>query len=250
MGLDWSTSKFTNPLEEALEACNILLASSTPSTKEKKREYLERFLVSNQTPLTSRQLERLDRLFAYEKRLLASPPPRQVFKPYQPGIYNIQEDILEIAVDAIVNPANDIGLGCFRFDCRCLDRQIHRRAGPRLREECRDILGGRRLATGQAFLTSAHQLDNCNYILHTKGPIYSEDKNPDSLATCYTSCLDLALEQNISVIAFPEISTGLYRWPVEVARPVAKKAVEKWVEDNQARGSKQMCILLVEWKKQ
>lgn len=99
---------------------------------------------------------------------------------------------------------------------------IHRKAGPKLYEECKKLAP---IKTGQAVITKGYNLPN-SYVIHTLGPVYSEEKNPaEKLTACFKNSLEIAEKNSIKSIAFPAISTGIFGYPVEEAAKVSIKAV-------------------------
>jgi O-acetyl-ADP-ribose deacetylase (regulator of RNase III) len=137
----------------------------------------------------------------------------------------IHDDITRIKADAIVNAANTSLLGGGG-----VDGAIHRKAGPKLLEECRTLRGCR---TGEAKITRGYELPAL-HVIHTVGPVWrgGRDGEDQLLAACYTNSLQLALENNLRVIAFPAISTGAYGFPSERAAEIAVRTVRDFTEQN------------------
>lgn len=135
----------------------------------------------------------------------------------------VQGDITRQSADAVVNAANSSLLGGGG-----VDGAIHRRGGPAILAECRRLRAsryGRGLATGRAVATTAGELD-ARWVIHTVGPVWQgPGSDPSLLASCYRESLRVADELGARTVAFPAISTGVFRWPMEEAARIAVETV-------------------------
>ena len=145
----------------------------------------------------------------------------------------LQGDITTLAVDAIVNAANETLLGGGG-----VDGAIHRAAGPLLVEACRRIAQvrpGVRCPTGEARITEGFRLPS-RFVIHTAGPVWQDGSRGEAqlLASCYRNSLALAREQGIRSIAFPAISCGVYGFPIDEAARIAVHELRRGVEADAA----------------
>lgn len=137
----------------------------------------------------------------------------------------IQGDITQLRVDAIVNAANPSLLGGGG-----VDGAIHQAAGPELLAECRELGGCR---TGEAKITGGYNLP-ATWVIHTVGPVWEggNAREEEMLARCYQNCLGLTKDNGIRTIALPAISTGVYRFPVDLASQIATKEVVAFLKND------------------
>jgi O-acetyl-ADP-ribose deacetylase (regulator of RNase III) len=138
----------------------------------------------------------------------------------------IKGDITQLEVDAIVNAANSSLLGGGG-----VDGAIHRAGGPDILKQCIEIRnrqGG--CPTGEAVITTGGNLP-AKYVIHTVGPVWHGGKNNEKnlLEQCYINSLALAIQHQINSIAFPNISTGVYHFPKELAASLAIQAVRNFL---------------------
>lgn len=137
----------------------------------------------------------------------------------------LKGDITQINTDAVVNAANSSLLGGGG-----VDGAIHRAGGQQILEECKEIRNRQgKCKTGEAVATTAGNLP-ARYVIHTVGPIWNndEEKCSELLANCYKNSLKLAESLGVKTISFPNISTGVYRFPKELAAKIAVKEVNNF----------------------
>ncbi len=151
----------------------------------------------------------------------------------------LKGDITKIRVDAIVNAANTSLLGGAG-----VDGAIHRAAGPGLLEECKGLHG---CETGEAKMTGGYGLF-AGYVIHTVGPVYGSGRSNEGelLASCYRNSLELAKTHCLKTIAFPSISTGAYRFPIERAAPIALRTLQSFLDKHPRSLEKVVFVLFSE----
>ncbi len=150
-------------------------------------------------------------------------------------IKTIRGDITRVSdMEAIVNAANTSLLGGGG-----VDGAIHRAAGPELLAECRMLNGCK---TGQAKITKAYNLP-CDYVIHTVGPVWQDGNHnePELLESCYYQSLKVAVEHGIRTVAFPSVSTGIYRFPIDRAAKIAVQTAKRFIDEHKG------ALDIVEW---
>lgn len=147
-----------------------------------------------------------------------------------------QGDITKLKIDAIVNVGNSQRLGCFQPLHNCIDNQIQTFAGVQMRIECDKYMKtiDYNLSTGDVFITNGYNLPT-KYVIHTVGPIINfkvSNKDKILLKNCYINSLQLAKKKRLKTIAFPCISTGIFRFPKKLAVKCAFEAVNEFLINN------------------
>ena len=138
----------------------------------------------------------------------------------------VRDDITKQNVDAIVNAANSSLMGGGG-----VDGAIHRAGGPAIVDECRKIIAAQgSCKTGDAVITTAGNLP-AHFVIHTVGPVWNggNKDEPRLLESCYRKSLELAVENEVKTIAFPNISTGIYGFPKKQAADIAVYAVQSFL---------------------
>ena len=141
----------------------------------------------------------------------------------------LKSDITTVKCDAIVNAANTSLLGGSG-----VDGAIHRKGGSQILEACRAIVAKQgKCKVGEAVITAAGNLPS-QYVIHTVGPVWNQEgkEKEQLLAGCYTNSLKIAIENGIQTIAFPNISTGIYKFPKALAAKIAIETVRNFVNSN------------------
>ena len=152
------------------------------------------------------------------------------------GLHVAKGDITAFLADAIVNAANTSLLGGGG-----VDGAIHRAAGPELLAECRTLNG---CETGQAKITAGYRLP-AKHVIHTPGPVWRGGSAGEDglLASCYRNCLRLAEENGCRTVAFPSISTGVYRFPLDRAATIAVREIAAFLKTSKVvRGVTMVCF--------
>ncbi|MDE6411566.1 MAG: protein-ADP-ribose hydrolase [Clostridia bacterium] len=227
--------------EEKSEACETLLRfllkergmiAAFSASQEKKRRLIREYMnVRAALPVPQEILEVQDRLF-WTESLERGIVSVEEIPEIKNGVSLWEGDITRLNADAIVNAANSALLGCFLPSHNCIDNVIHSAAGMQLRDACAKVVArlGRESEVGEAHLTLAYNLPS-KYVIHTVGPFVGRelgDTERQGLRSAYTSCLNLAEENNIKSIAFCCISTGVFNFPRGEAAEIAVGAVLNW----------------------
>ena len=141
----------------------------------------------------------------------------------------VRGDITKMQVDAIVNAANSSLMGGGG-----VDGAIHRAGGAAILEDCKKIIARQgSCKTGEAVITTAGHLP-ARFVIHTVGPLWNGGKSNEAtkLANCYKNSLGLAVENNLTIIAFPNISTGIYGYPKKDAADIAVQSVSAFLQSD------------------
>ena len=206
---------------------------------------VEDAFIANSKPVSEELLKLSDALWETKQVSISALQscPRARLK--ETDLYVWRGDICTLKVDAIMNAANAAGLGCFTVEHRCIDNVIHRGAGPRLREECREQLQDRGfdLAVGRKpLLTKGYHLP-ARHVVHVTGPALNAPPTREDVAAlflAYKSTFQLCAENGIGSLALCCLSTGVFRFPANEACSVAIQAAKSFIESNPVGTLKQI----------
>lgn len=203
--------------------CNVRKAKPISEEFLKEEQLYLKEINNKKTIVSPNQIETLDK--AYAENDIRNDDKMALW----------QGDITSLEIGAIVNAANSQGLGCFIPGHNCIDNQINTYAGVPLRLECNEYMKtiDYNLPTGEAFITKAYNLP-AQHVIHTVGPIIQSkvnDSHKKLLSNCYKNCLRLAQENNIRTIAFCSISTGVFRFPKDLACQIAIQTVDDYLDE-------------------
>lgn len=212
-----------------------------PKTEDAQKDMLRMLMnVRMPKPLSSEYIEVQD-AYLRSENILKGIVDIRMLEPcsLDHRLYIWQGDITRLAVDAITNAANSGMTGCYQPLHNCIDNCIHSAAGLQLREECALIMNlqGHDEPEGHAKITLGYCLP-AKYVLHTVGPIVEGDlteEHRELLASCYRSCLELAVQNKLRSIAFCCISTGVFMFPADKAARIAVNTVREFLDEQDRR---------------
>jgi O-acetyl-ADP-ribose deacetylase (regulator of RNase III) len=197
------------------------------------RQYLNDVLTVNKEKMPDNIQEKLDIILQYElscRILTLSEKIPNINSKWPISLW--RGDITTLYIDCIVNAANEKGLGCFIKGHICIDNIIHSRSGPRMREECQQVLQGKEIKPGNLISTKGYNLP-CQYVFHVLGPKYrGKEEDKIILGSCYLNCLNQLRNMRKHSIAFCCISTGEYQYPKKEAAMIATLSVKRWLLNN------------------
>ena len=207
-----------------------------PASESEQKRLLRALMNVRQAMTASKEFLHIQDGYLQEETIQKGVTDILELKAVERGIYLWQGDITTLKCGAIVNAANSGMTGCYAPNHGCIDNAIHTYAGIQLRLECDEIMRaqGHPEETGLAKITKAYNLP-CDYVLHTVGPIIFDKvtrKHEELLASCYRSCLELAIKNGIKSTAFCCISTGEFRFPNELAAIIAVETVREFLKEH------------------
>lgn len=225
--------------EKLISDCVKELSNDDPSV-DHTREELNRLITITKT-VSENVCKQMDLILKFESKNNVyvqwdDIENRIEFNDMLPILILHRGDITKLKVGAIVNAANSGMLGCFTPGHKCVDNVIHCASGPRLRNECYRLTKSKpNLITGEVVITPAYSLPS-KFVIHTVGPIIS-DNNPtiqqrQELQDCYYNSLELAKINNLHEIAFSNLSTGVFGYPIDLACVDAIESCLSWINKN------------------
>ena len=219
--------KFDDEYYETLKKLHYKLFPNDKYNEEEAREKIRRYFIISNLIFPKKIHEYMQKILSKENQFTA----KRIKSTKKLILYN--GDITELKIDAIINPANYYGVGCFEVTHNCLDNQIHSKAGPILREACHRVLGGKKIETSKFIVTEGYNLP-AEKVYHVNGPIYDSEKDQcNLLSESYLNIINHAFKTGVKQVAFPLISTGIYGYPKEEAIRIVLDTVRQWYRENQ-----------------
>jgi len=219
--------KFDDEYYATLKKLHCRLYPNDNYNENESREKIRQYFIISNLIFPQKIHEYMQRILSRENQSTA----KRVKSKKKLILYN--GDITELKIDAIVNPANYYGVGCFDITDDCLDSQIHSKAGPVLREACYRVLGGKKIEASKFIVTEGYNLP-AEKIYHVNSPIYNSEKDHCKLLSeIYLNIINHAFKTGVKQIAFPLISIGTYGYSKEEAISVILNTVRQWYYDNQ-----------------
>ena len=231
-------------IEELLRERPFRRRQAIPADANRQKVLLRSLMNVRQPGAVSRRFLEVQDAYLQEELAAKKITHLSDLRPVQDGMYLWRGDITTLKCGAIVNAANSGMTGCYQPCHSCIDNCIHTFSGVQLRLECNEIMQkqGSPEKTGSAKITHAFNLPS-KYVLHTVGPIIRAtvtERDKIQLASCYTSCLNLAAQKGLESVAFCCISTGVFRFPQKLAAQIAVKTVKDWLDENKNAGVKKV----------
>lgn len=199
------------------------------------RTNISYILTKHIDPLPLYITDKIDKLLQTEmKRKPLVTIDSLIRSPFIPNLYMYEGDVTMLDVECIVNPANPTGFGCYIPGHKCVDNQIHLKAGPKMRELCRTKVGSDTIGCGEFITTPGFNLPS-KYVIHAVGPIYDQHNHrvhQEKLFQTYLKCLCEAQRLKVKSVAIPCISTGEHAYPSYEACVIAISTIKEWLESN------------------
>lgn len=247
-------------IKEAFSVLNITVNIPTTITQEALKRLQDAYISRDvHLPMSEQDVAAVERFLLVANEQLFSRQPQLESQPQEwkvgrlvvwepPSAANVHYDILKVECDALMNPTNRGGLGCYDLQHNCLDQKIARLGGPGIREDCRQSSSSSKTSLGWAFATSARAFPYpVQCIVHCNEPHrHRHETEDEQICMTYRAALDTLHSTPFSgeVVRFavPLISTRAGRWPVAAVKKLAVQTIQQWLD---AHPESKLSVLLV-----